>query len=66
MTIRCNICNADPAGRWTSPPARIFCDPYREHSSARDEPALERLKADLPACVEPRPDRNANVTFRVA
>jgi hypothetical protein len=27
MIIRCHICNADPCGRWKSPPAMIFCDP---------------------------------------
>ena len=38
MIIRCNVCNADPAGLWKSSPAMIFCDPYREDGSARDEP----------------------------
>jgi hypothetical protein len=38
MIIRCHICNADPCGRWKSPPAMIFCDPYREDGSARDDP----------------------------
>ena len=38
MIICCQVCNADPDGRWKSPPAMIFCDPYREDGSARDEP----------------------------
>jgi DNA (cytosine-5)-methyltransferase 1 len=42
MIIRCDVCNADPAGRWKSPPAMIFRDPYREDGSARDDP--------VPAC----------------
>jgi hypothetical protein len=35
MIIRCHVCNADPAGRWKSPPAMIFCDPYRDDGSVR-------------------------------
>jgi hypothetical protein len=42
MIIRCHVCNADPDGRWKSPPAMIFCDPYREDGSKRDDP--------VPAC----------------
>jgi hypothetical protein len=38
MIIRCPVCNADPDGRWKSPPAMIFCDPYPEDGSARDDP----------------------------
>ena len=38
MIIRCNICSADPCGRWKQPPAMIFCDPYREDGSTRDDP----------------------------
>jgi hypothetical protein len=38
MIIRCHVCNADPDGRWKSPPAMIFCDPYREDGSKRDDP----------------------------
>jgi hypothetical protein len=34
IIIRCR-CNADPAERWKSPPAMIFCDPYREDGSVR-------------------------------
>jgi hypothetical protein len=33
--IRCHVCNADPCGRWKSPPAMIFRDPYWEDSSVR-------------------------------
>jgi hypothetical protein len=35
--IRCHVCNADPVGRWKQPPAMIFCDPYREDGSKRDD-----------------------------
>lgn len=35
MIIRCHVCNADPDGRWKSPPAMIFCDTYREDGSKR-------------------------------
>ena len=38
MIICCHVCNASPVGRWKTPPAMIFCDPYREYRSARDEP----------------------------
>ena len=37
MIIRC-LCNADPDGRWKSPPAMIFSDPYREDGSERKDP----------------------------
>jgi hypothetical protein len=37
MIIRCNVCNADPTGRWKSPPAMIFRDPYLEDGSKRDD-----------------------------
>jgi hypothetical protein len=37
MIIRCRVCGADPCGRWKSPPAMIFCDPYQEDGSARDD-----------------------------
>jgi hypothetical protein len=43
MIIRCR-CNADPAGRWKSPPAMIFCDPYWEDGSTRKDPDF------VPAC----------------
>jgi hypothetical protein len=42
MIIRCNVCNADPDGRWKSPPTMIFRDPYREDGSKRKDP--------VPAC----------------
>ena len=42
MIIRCNVCQADPVGRWKSPAATIFYDPYREDGSARDEPVRAR------------------------
>jgi hypothetical protein len=41
MILRCQVCNADPAGRW-KPPAMIFRDPYWEDGSKRDHP--------VPAC----------------
>jgi hypothetical protein len=37
MIIRCHLCGADPCGRWRSPPAIIFHDPYREDGSARGD-----------------------------
>ena len=45
MIIRCHVCNADPAGRWRSPPMCIFIDHVngervyscRDHLSARKE-----------------------------
>jgi hypothetical protein len=38
MIIRCHVCSADPDGRWTSPPALIFHDTYREDGSKRKDP----------------------------
>jgi hypothetical protein len=35
MIIRCDVCNADPCGRWKSPPATMFCDRYWEDGSVR-------------------------------
>ena len=35
--IRCQVCNADPDGRW-KPAAMIFCDPYRDDGSKRKDP----------------------------
>ena len=37
MIIRCNVCGADPCGRWKSPPAMIFGDRYREDGSTRKD-----------------------------
>ena len=37
MIIRCDVCGADPDGRWTSPPAMIFRDRYREDGSIRKD-----------------------------
>jgi hypothetical protein len=42
MIIRCR-CNADPVARWKSPPAIIFCDPYREDGSKRKDPVRDHL-----------------------
>ena len=38
MIIRCEVCNADPAGRWVQPAALIFWDHYRENGSKRKDP----------------------------
>ena len=40
MIIRCR-CNADPVAQW-KPATMIFCDPYWEDGSKRDDP--------VPAC----------------
>jgi hypothetical protein len=37
MIIRCDVCGADPDGRWKSPPAMIFCDRYRGDGSIRKD-----------------------------
>jgi hypothetical protein len=37
VIIRCQVCGADPAGRWKSPPAMIFRDRYREDGSIRKD-----------------------------
>ena len=42
MIIRCDVCNADPCGRWKSPPTMIFRDAYWQDGSKRDDP--------VPAC----------------
>jgi hypothetical protein len=42
VIVICCRCNADPAGRWKSPPAMIFRDAYWQDGSKRDDP--------VPAC----------------
>ena len=55
LIIRCDICDADPAGRWKQPPAMIFSDPYRgdgpayacrDHLSARRAEEVQRREKD--------------------
>ena len=59
MIVRCHICNADPCGRWRSPPMCIFIDPYQEDGDARDDPVYAcrdclSAKREAEICVRER------------
>jgi hypothetical protein len=51
--IRCQTCNADPAGRWKQPPAMIFIDSNsgaygcRDHLSPAKENEIQAREAKL-------------------
>jgi hypothetical protein len=49
MIIRCHVCNADSDGRWKSPPAMIFCDPYwGDGSKRKGRPRARCFRVRLP------------------
>jgi hypothetical protein len=53
VIIKCHVCNADPAGRWRSPPMCIFIDHVkgervyacRDHLTPRKEEVMVRERS---------------------
>jgi hypothetical protein len=46
VIIKCCVCDADPAGRWKSPPAMIFHDFYFADGTKRRDPDFVRACRD--------------------